>query len=92
MNAAHVGSELVTQPVLLPCGEHDSFQPPALTTALINARSVTVRTFTAEEHADQHCQMGNLGLACDVVTTWLRDRAAISGTDPGAGPSTGRDS
>jgi hypothetical protein len=77
MNAGHLGSERVTQRVLLCCGEHDRFQPPALTrrqaAALTSARSVQTRIFTAAEHADSHCQMGNLDLACRVVTTWLRD-------------------
>ena len=76
MNAAHLHSERVTQDVLLLCGEHDSFQPPVLAAAqaaaLTAARSVTARTFTAAEHADQHCQMGNLDLACRVITDWLR--------------------
>jgi pimeloyl-ACP methyl ester carboxylesterase len=76
MNAAHLGSDRVTQDVLILCGEHDRFQPPVLTRAqqqaLINARSVEVRMFTKTEHADQHCQMGNLDLACRVVTDWLR--------------------
>jgi hypothetical protein len=31
----------------------------------------TTRTFTKAEHADQNCQMGNLPLACQVVTDWL---------------------
>lgn len=77
MNAEHLGSDRVTQDVLLCCGEHDTFQPPILTRrqaeALTSARSVQVRTFTTAEHADRHCQMGNLDLACRVVTTWLRD-------------------
>lgn len=76
MNADHLGSERVTQDVLLLCGEHDSFQPPSLTwaqaTALTAARSVSVRTFTEAENADQHCQMGNLDLACKVLTDWLQ--------------------
>lgn len=76
MNAEHLGSDRVTQDVLLMCGEHDSFQPPSLTRtqarALSAARSVTVRMFTKAEHADQHCQMGNLELACGVLTTWLQ--------------------
>ena len=82
MNATHLGSDRVTQDVLLLCGEHDRFQPPVLTRAqqraLTNARSVEVRTFTAAEHADQHCQMGNLDLACRVVTDWLTRRASSS--------------
>lgn len=78
MNADDLGSDRVTQDVLLLCGEHDAFQPPKLTraqaAALTSARSVTVRIFTEEEHADQHCQMGNLALACAVVTEWLHAR------------------
>jgi pimeloyl-ACP methyl ester carboxylesterase len=85
MNAEHLGSDRVTQDVLLCCGEHDAFQPPVLTRrqaeALTSARSVQVRTFTAAEHADAHCQMGNLDLACRVVTGWLRD-----GRVPPVGP------
>lgn len=77
MNADHLGSERVRQDVLLLCGEHDAFQPPVLARAqaraLTSARSLTVRTFTAAEHADQHCQMGNLELACRVLTDWLQD-------------------
>ncbi len=77
MNPAHLCSDRVTQDVLLMCGEHDAFQPPKLTRAqaeaLSSARSVTVRTFTEAEHADQHCQMGNLALACDVLISWLHD-------------------
>lgn len=76
MNAAHLASERVTQDVLLLCGERDAFQPPALARAqaraLVAARSVSVRTFTQAEQADQHCQMGNLDLACRVITDWLR--------------------
>lgn len=77
MNAEHVGSDRVTQDVLLMCGEHDSFQPPSLARAqaqaLTAARSVATRMFTEAEHADQHCQVGNLDLACRVLTAWLRD-------------------
>lgn len=84
MNAPHLGSQLVNQDVLLLCGEHDAFQPPALTraqaAALIAARSVTVRMFTRAEHAEQHCQIGNLDLACRVLTTWLQQPGAAATT------------
>jgi pimeloyl-ACP methyl ester carboxylesterase len=83
MNPEHLGSHRVTQPVLLMAGENDRFQPLVLTRAqadaLTKAHSVTVRTFTKAEHADQHCQMGNLDLACRVLTAWLKDPSR----DPG---------
>lgn len=82
MNPDHLGSGRVTQDVLLMVGEHDAFQPPKLAqaqaAALVNARSLAVRTFTRAEQADQHCQMGNLALACAVVTQWLGAPAAGS--------------
>lgn len=75
MNPEHLASSRVTQDVLVLAGENDRFQPPKLAAAqvaaLTNARSVSVRTFTEQEHADEHCQMGNLALACQVVTDWL---------------------
>jgi len=82
MNAEHLGSARVAQDVLLCCGEQDRFQPPVLTRrqaeALTSARSVQVRMFTAAEQAASHCQMGNLDLACGVITTWLRDAGSSS--------------
>ncbi len=75
MNKAHLHSELVKQDVLLLGGEHDAFQPPKLLykqqKALTQAKSVTTRIFTKEEYADQHCQIGNLGLALDVMLGWI---------------------
>lgn len=82
MNEEHLSSPLVAQDVLIMWGANDAFQPPVLARAqaeaLASARSVTFREFTAAEHADQHCQMGNLGLACDVLTTWLMSDALRS--------------
>lgn len=79
MNAEHLGSERITQDVLLMAGADDSFQPPKLAhaqaAALTAARSVTTRIFTAEEHASRHCQMGNLGLAASVLEQWLSSPA-----------------
>lgn len=93
MNAGHLDSGRVRQDVLLMCGEHDAFQPPALARAqaraLTGARSVTTRTFTRAEQADQHCQMGNLELACQVLTAWLSSAGAgvdDSGPRPDASP------
>jgi len=75
MNPDHLGSDEITQDVLLLLGENDAFQPPHLgqaqAGALTHAASVTTHLFTADDHADQHCQMGNVDLACRVVTDWL---------------------
>ena len=76
MNHQHISSDRVTQDVLILIGENDAFQPAKLARyqmdALVNARSIQARTFTASEQADGHCQMSNLGLACSVLTHWLR--------------------
>jgi pimeloyl-ACP methyl ester carboxylesterase len=75
MNKHHINSAKVTQDVLLVGGENDTFQPPKLLykqrDALTNARSVTTRVFTKAEHADMHCQMGNLNLAMTEIESWL---------------------
>ncbi|MFP5415749.1 MAG: alpha/beta hydrolase [Actinomycetes bacterium] len=76
MNAGHLHSELVTQDVLLLAGEKDRFQPPKLyhaqRAALTSARSVTGRVFTAAEQAENHVQIGNVGLGLDAMGAWLR--------------------
>ncbi|MEN0065383.1 MAG: alpha/beta fold hydrolase [Myxococcota bacterium] len=75
MNADHLSSGRVTQDVLVMSGDNDAFQPPRLAdlqiAALTRARRVQRRRFTAAEHAGSHCQMGNLDLACHVLTHWL---------------------
>lgn len=74
MNKEHIMSHLIDQDVFLVAGENDAFQPPILLQkqkeALINAKSVSTRIFRKDEHADQHCQMGNLGLALETMLEW----------------------
>lgn len=69
-------SSKVTQDVLLLAGAKDHFVPLGQLDrqkhALTNARSVTTRLFTAEEHAASHCQIGNLPLAMKVIICWLQ--------------------
>jgi hypothetical protein len=66
---------LVTQDVLLLAGTHDHYVPLHQLGDQINqltrARSVTARVFTEAEHAHNHCQVGNLGLARDVILGWV---------------------
>jgi len=43
--------------------------------ALINAKSVTARIFTKEEHANNHCQVGNLPLAMEMALRWIEEKS-----------------
>lgn len=71
----------MTQEVLLLTGAEDRFGQLNMqlklhrmqTEALTGARSATDRIFTREEHAQNHCQVGNIGLALDVMADWLQD-------------------
>jgi len=43
--------------------------------ALTNAKSVTGRVFTEDEQAHNHCQIGNIGLALDVMLKWIDEKS-----------------
>lgn len=68
-------SHLIVQDVLLLAGQNDHYVPIKQFTdqilTLTNVRSLTARMFTSEETADTHCQIGNLGLASDVMLNWI---------------------
>ena len=42
---------------------------------LSNARSLTDRVFTKAEFAQNHCQIGNVGLALETMTAWIQSTA-----------------
>jgi pimeloyl-ACP methyl ester carboxylesterase len=77
-NEHNLHSELVTQDVLILTGAKDHFIPLKMhykqVNALRNAKSVTARIFTEEDHAENHCQVGNIGLALDVVEKWIEEK------------------
>lgn len=68
-------SHLITQDVLLLAGQNDHYVPIKQFTnqifALTKVHSLTARMFTSKESADTHCQIGNLGLATEVMLNWL---------------------
>ncbi len=68
-------SDRLTQDVLLLAGSEDHIVPsdqlPRQAAALTNVRSLTTRLFTAQEHAQAHCQVGNLRLVLDCMQSWL---------------------
>lgn len=39
--------------------------------ALTNAKSITVRIFTKQEHGEAHCNLGNLKLCLDTMIDWI---------------------
>lgn len=65
----------VTQDVLLLAGSEDFGIPLEQfyrqIEALKNVRSLTARLFTRAEQAQNHCQVGNLELAVDVIVNWI---------------------
>jgi pimeloyl-ACP methyl ester carboxylesterase len=68
-------SHLLRQDVLLMAGTEDFAIPLEhfyrQIEALKNVRSLTARMFTRAEQAQNHCQVGNLGLAVDFITNWI---------------------
>ena len=75
MNEKNLHSPDIVQDVLLLTGKRDHTVPFKMhgkqIKALTNARSVTGRVFTAEDHADMHCQVGNVGLALQTMHEWI---------------------
>jgi pimeloyl-ACP methyl ester carboxylesterase len=75
MNEENLHSASVEQDVLILASRNDHFIPFRLhemqLRRLTSARSVTDRVFTREDHAHNHCQIGNIGLAVDVMKDWI---------------------
>lgn len=73
-------SNLVTQDVLLLAGRHDHLVPLEMFSRqiamLTNVRSLTARLFTEADQAQNHIQVGNIGLGLRVIVDWL-DRILI---------------
>jgi len=68
-------SPLIKQDVLLLAGAEDHIIPLnhfyLQQIALENVHSLTARLFTRAEHAQNHCQIGNLGLAISNIIDWI---------------------
>jgi len=78
-NEENLHSDLVRQDVLILTGREDHLIPFKMhdmqVKALTNARSITARVFTKEEQAQNHCQIGNIGLALDVMSEWIAEKS-----------------
>ena len=79
MNEENIHSELVRQDVLILSGTEDHLIPFKMheeqLSALTSAKSVSSRVFTKGEEAQNHCQIGNIGLALDVMAGWIEEKS-----------------
>lgn len=68
-------SSLIKQDVPVMAGAEDHIIPLdhfyCQIEALTHVRTKTSRLFTREDQAQNHCQIGNLGLAVDTITGWI---------------------
>jgi hypothetical protein len=68
-------SSRLTQNVLLMAGAEDRYIPVHQLTdqiaTLAHVRSLTARLFTRAEQAQNHCQVGNMGLAFRTMIDWM---------------------
>lgn len=80
-NAANLLSDRVSQDILVLTGAEDHFIPMKIhdlqVAALTNARSVTSRIFTRAEQAQNHCQVGNMGLALATMAAWMAEKEPV---------------
>lgn len=78
LNEENLHSDQVKQDVLVLASRDDHFIPYRLheeqLRRLTAARSVTGRVFTKQEHAQNHCQIGNIGVALEVMRKWIEER------------------
>ena len=78
LSEENLHSGQVTQDVLVLGSRNDHFIPFRLHRRQIErlsfARSVSDRVFTKEDHAQNHCQIGNLGLALQVMGDWIEEK------------------
>ena len=74
-NEENLHSDLIEQDVLILTGRKDHMVPFKMhnlqVAALTHAKSVTARVFTEEESAQNHCQIGNVGLALGTMLEWI---------------------
>lgn len=83
-NADNLQSAQVTQDVLILTGAKDHFIPLKMhhlqVAALTQARSVTGRIFTHVDQAENHCQVGNIGLAVATMKQWMAEKTPATAT------------
>lgn len=88
LNEENLHSDAVRQDVLILASREDHFIPFRLHSQqlrrLTAARSVCDRVFSREEHAENHCQIGNIGLALQVMRKWIDRKTSGEGHEQGS--------
>lgn len=78
-NEKNLHSERIKQDVLILTGAEDHFIPLKMhykqIAALTHARSITDHIFTRKEQAQNHCQVGNIGLALKMMVDWINSKS-----------------
>lgn len=81
MNEENLHAELIEQDVLVLTGRDDHFIPYKLhdkqIAILTNAQTVMDKVFFEQEQAQNHCQIGNIGLALETMLAWLDERSSV---------------
>jgi len=81
-------SASIRQDVLLLAGSEDHYVPIKQwhdqIRMLENARSITARLFTRNESAQNHCQVGNYGVALRTIVNWLDQMLVAEPEEVGA--------
>jgi pimeloyl-ACP methyl ester carboxylesterase len=82
MNEFNLRSDRVIQDVLLLASRNDHFIPFRLhreqRKRLSSARSVAERVFSTADNAENPCQIGNVGLALQVMEEWIEEKTGPS--------------
>jgi len=80
LNEKNLCCDAVKQDVLILASRHDHFIPFRLHSEQLKrlnaAKSVTDRVFRREDHAQNHCQIGNIGLALQVIREWIDKKSS----------------
>lgn len=78
-NEKNTHSERVKQDVLILTSRNDHCIPfkthMMQIKSLTNANSITARIFTKNNHAQNHSQIGNVGLALDSMVKWIETKS-----------------
>lgn len=79
MNKNNLHPEEIKQDMMIMTGRNDHFIPFKLHDPMIkilhNAASIADKIYTIQQHASNHCQIGNIKLALDDMIRWINEKS-----------------